>query len=125
MIKLKTLVERFGETEKELPNLEMPYNMFHRAPELKKIQLAKMMITGPHRHELTAAHVFHIILGLPRRMVYPIYQLAQKFLTPAQLADVKQQVDMFHAPTHTANTSDDVPMEPKWSITKTDNSGNN
>lgn len=104
MIKLKKLIEVAEHTgQSELRRLEGPYNMFHRAPDVKKVQLARMMITGPHRGELTPPHVFHIILGLPREFVYPIYQLAQKFLTPAQLADVKQQVDMFHTPTDIGN----------------------
>jgi hypothetical protein len=99
MIKLKKLLERVEDQPGQFTGIMADwYNFFHRATPVKKIFLARAMIESVHNHQLTPAHVYHIILGLPKPSVLPIYKIAQKHLTPEQLSDVKQQIDTFHQP---------------------------
>ena len=101
MIKLKQILkERYVSSGVELPDpVDKLYDFYHRAYPHKKVNLARRMI-GLYGKHLTAAHVYHIILGLPQMFVLPMYEFAKQHLTPEQLADTATQIELFHQPKH-------------------------
>ena len=97
MIKLKSMIKEYalgGDLPEPVASI---YNLYHRAPPVKKVRLARMMI-GLHGEHLSPAHVYHIILGLERRFVLDIMDFARHRLTPEQLADTEKQIELFHQP---------------------------
>ncbi len=89
MIKLKLLLEDWA-------GGMFDYDVYSQSSPEEKIHMAVTFLQSTHAKRLTPAEVYHIILSLPRENIRDVYEMSKRHLTPEQLADTKQQIDLFY-----------------------------
>lgn len=72
------------------------YDAYSQASPDEKLHLAVTFLQSIHAKRLTGAEVYHIILSLPRENIRDVYEMSKRHLSPEQLADTKQQIDVLY-----------------------------